>query len=162
MTANETHSGTNRDDSALLPEDDAELLIVEDDANDMKLALYSLQQNDIAQHIQLLRSGEELLDYVFCRGRHAGRDIEHQPRLVLLDLTLPGMNGKEILRRLKGDPRTARVPVVVLTNSESKLDMVECYGLGANGFVVKPLDFDAFVAAFRQLGAYWLTVNRTP
>ncbi|HEY8201309.1 MAG TPA: response regulator [Actinomycetota bacterium] len=138
----------------------AEILLVEDNPNDVELTLRAFEKNQLTGRIDIARDGAEALDYVFCRGPHAGRRFVH-PRVILLDLKLPLVDGLEVLAQLKSDPRTRTIPVVVLTSSREERDLSESYQLGVNSYIVKPLDFAQFVDALRQLGLYWLLLNET-
>jgi CheY-like chemotaxis protein len=126
------------------------------------LTLHALRQEKLANTIEVARDGEEALDFLFCRGRHAHRHFDRPPRLVLLDLKLPKLDGLEVLREVKKDPRTQPIPVVILTASREEEDMVNGYHLGANGYIQKPVDFDNFRHIVKQLGLYWLVVNEPP
>jgi two-component system response regulator len=137
------------------------ILLVEDNADDEKLTLRALKKNDLASKLTVARDGVEALDYLFGTGTHAGRDTSVQPTVVLLDLKLPRMDGLEVLRRLRADDRTQRLPVVVLTSSKEEQDLIASYGLGANSYIRKPVDFDQFMNAVEQLGIYWLVLNET-
>lgn len=139
-----------------------EILLVEDNADDVELALYALKKNNIANHIQIARDGEEALDFLFCRGPFSNRRIDSPPKVVLLDLKLPKVDGLEVLRQVKNDPRTRSVPVVVMTSSKEQRDMVEGYQLGVNSYIQKPVDFDQFRNIIRELGFYWLVINQFP
>jgi two-component system, response regulator len=139
-----------------------EILIVEDNPLDLEMTLRGLRKANIANRIEVARDGAEALEFLFCEGAHANRRIEDAPRLVLLDLKLPKVDGLEVLARLKGDPRTRAIPVVMLTSSKEQRDLVESYQLGVNSYIVKPVDFENFVAAARELGTYWLLLNQTP
>jgi CheY-like chemotaxis protein len=139
-----------------------EILLVEDNPKDLKLTLHALQNEKFSNHIEVARDGEEALDYINCRGRFAGRNADIHPRLVLLDLKLPKVDGLEVLRAIKSDPRTKAVPVVILTSSKEERDMVEGYHLGANAYIQKPVDFDRFREIVKQLGLFWLVVNEPP
>jgi two-component system response regulator len=139
-----------------------EILIVEDNPLDLEMTLRGLRKANIVNRIEIARDGAEALEILFCEGAHAGRRIEDAPRLVLLDLKLPKVDGLEVLARLKGDPRTRAIPVVMLTSSKEQRDLVESYQLGVNSYIVKPVDFENFVAAARELGTYWLLLNQTP
>ncbi len=145
-----------------MTEKDPQILLVEDDPKDVKLTLHALKVENLANTIHVARDGEEALDFLFCRGEFAGRSFDHPPRLVLLDLKLPKVNGLEILHEVKGDPRTQAIPVVVLTSSREESDLMKSYKLGANAYIQKPLDFDAFRQAVKQLGLFWLVVNEPP
>jgi two-component system response regulator len=139
-----------------------EILLVEDNPNDLELALYALKRNNIANFIHVARDGAEALDFIFAQGEYAGRRIEDGPKLILLDLKLPKIDGLEVLKRVKSDPRTRIIPVVVLTSSTEERDIVESYQLGVNSYITKPVDFEQFTEVVRQLGFYWLLVNRRP
>ena len=139
-----------------------EILIVEDNPLDLEMTLRGLRKASIANRIEVARDGAEALEILFCEGAHAGRRIEDAPRLVLLDLKLPKVDGLEVLARLKADPRTRAIPIVMLTSSKEQRDLVESYQLGVNSYIVKPVDFENFVAAARELGSYWLLLNQTP
>lgn len=138
-----------------------EILLVEDDPNDVELALIALRKNQLHERIQVARDGEEALDFLFHRGAHLGSRSQPPPRLVLLDLKLPKVTGLEVLKELKGDPRTRPIPVAVMTSSRQQQDMIECYQLGANSYIQKPIDFERFQRAINDLGYYWLTVNQS-
>lgn len=139
-----------------------ELLLVEDSAADIELTLHVLRRNKVTNRIHVVRDGEEALDFIFARGSYAERSSAAAPRLILLDLKLPKVDGIEVLRILKSDPRTKIIPVVVLTSSKEQVDVLESYRLGVNSYVQKPVDFDQFCDTVRQLGVYWLLVNEPP
>lgn len=139
-----------------------ELLLVEDNPNDLELALRALRKAHVSNHIQVARDGAEALDYIFCTGSHTGRLISDHPKVILLDLKLPKIDGIEVLRRIKGDPRTKTIPVVVLTSSKEQRDVVETYQLGVNSYIVKPVEFETFTEAVRHLGLYWMLHNQPP
>jgi two-component system response regulator len=139
-----------------------EILLVEDNPNDVELTLHVLRQNNIANRIHVVRDGAEALDYLFGTGAYADRNINDRPKVILLDLKLPKVDGLEVLRRVKGDPRTQLIPVVVLTSSREERDIVESYKLGVNSYITKPVDFEQFTDAVRQLGLYWLLLNQPP
>ena len=139
--------------------DEVEILIVEDSAADLELTLHALQKQNLANKVFVVRDGAEALDFLFCRGKFANRSFIASPRLVLLDLNLPKINGKEVLEAVRGDPRTRTIPVVIFTSSKEERDLVDSYGLGANSYVQKPLDFSEFRDVVRQFGLYWLLVN---
>jgi CheY-like chemotaxis protein len=139
-----------------------EILLVEDNLADVELTLHALRQEKVANHIEVARDGEEALDFLFCRESFAGRSFENPPHLVLLDLKLPKVDGMEVLREVKNDPRTKAIPVVILTASREEADLVNGYHLGANGYIQKPVDFNNFRNIVKQLGLYWLLVNEPP
>ena|SRR5258708_420235 len=143
-------------------ENGVEILLVEDNPNDVELTLDALRENKLANKIEIARDGAEALDFLFAQGNHSRRNANHQPRLVLLDLKLPKVNGLEVLAKMRADPRTKAVPVVVLTTSREERDIVESYNLGVNSYIVKPVDFEQFNEAVRQLGFYWLLLNQLP
>ncbi len=136
------------------------ILLVEDNPDDEVLTLHALENNKIGNKVFVARNGQEALDYVFCTGSHAGRDAEDLPAVVLLDLKLPKIDGLEVLRRIRADDRTRLLPVVLLTSSNEEEDRLKGYSLGANSYVRKPVDFDAFMHAAGQLGMYWLLLNQ--
>lgn len=138
------------------------ILLVEDNADDEALTMRALQKNNITNKIVVARDGVEALDYLFARGAHAGRDTGTQPAVILLDLKLPKLDGFEVLRELRADNRTKLLPVVILTSSKEQQDIANGYNLGANSYVRKPVDFQQFVEAVRQLGLYWLVINEEP
>ncbi len=139
-----------------------EILLVEDNPNDVELALHALKKNNIANRIEVVRDGAEALDFIFCTGAYASRSIDHAPKVILLDLKLPKVDGLEVLRQIKSDPRTRAIPVVVLTSSREERDIVESYNLGVNSYIVKPVDFEQFTEAVHTLGLYWLLLNQPP
>ena len=139
-----------------------EILLVEDNPDDLELTLRSLQKAGLTNRIEVARDGAEALDFIFCEGVHENRRIEDVPKVILLDLKLPKVDGLEVLRRLKTDPRTKAIPVVVLTSSKEQKDVVESYRLGVNSYIVKPVNFEGFVSAVRDLGMYWLLLNQPP
>jgi CheY-like chemotaxis protein len=138
------------------------ILLVEDNPGDEALTLRALRKNNIANEVVVARDGAEALDYLFGTGPHAGRDARALPQVVLLDLKLPKVDGLEVLSRVRGDPRTTMLPVVVLTSSKEDRDLAESYTRGANSYVRKPVDFQKFVEAVSQLGLYWLVLNERP
>ncbi|MCG6971463.1 MAG: response regulator [Gammaproteobacteria bacterium] len=138
------------------------ILLVEDNPDDEALTLRALSKNNIANQVIVARDGAEALDYLFGTGTHDGRNVNHQPQLILLDLKLPKIDGLEVLKRLRMDNRTKHVPVVVLTSSMEQRDIVACYDDGANSYIRKPVDFEEFLKAVNQLGMYWLLMNVVP
>jgi two-component system response regulator len=138
------------------------ILLVEDNPDDEALTLRALNKNNIANQVIVARDGAEALDYLFGTGAHEGRNVNHQPQLILLDLKLPKIDGLEVLKRLRSDERTRHVPVVVLTSSMEQRDIVACYDDGANSYIRKPVDFEEFLKAVNQLGMYWLLMNVVP
>ena len=141
---------------------EAEILLVEDNPDDVELTQHALRAGKLCNSIHVARDGEEALDFLFCRGPYANRSFDRPVQLVLLDLKLPKVDGLEVLRTLKNDPRTRRIPVIILTSSREEKDLITGYDLGANSYVQKPVDFDEFRDAVRQLGLYWLVVNIPP
>lgn len=139
-----------------------EILLVEDSPEDLELTCRALKNANLGNHLQIARDGAEALDYLFCEGEHAGRQIEAAPKLILLDLKLPKVDGLEVLQRIKSDERTRRIPVVVLTSSKEQRDIVESYALGVNSYIVKPVNFEGFAHAVQKLGVYWLLLNQPP
>ncbi len=139
-----------------------EILLVEDNANDVELTLHTLRKHNLANHIHVVRDGAEALDFLFCRGAYQNRDAGLAPKVILLDLKLPKVDGLEVLRQIRGDERTRVLPVVILTSSRQERDIVEGYKLGINSYIVKPVDFDQFSESVRQLGCYWLLLNQPP
>lgn len=138
----------------------AEILIVEDTPEDLELALRALKKSRVANHVQVARDGEEALDFLFCRGPFSTRRIEDTPKVILLDLKLPKVDGLEVLEAMKSDPRTQAIPVVALTSSREQRDLAKSYHLGVNSYIVKPVKFEEFVAAMEQVGRYWLRLNQ--
>ena len=139
-----------------------EILLVEDSLEDLELTQRALSNAKLGNHIQIARDGAEALDFIFCEGQHSERRIEDTPKLILLDLKLPKVDGLEVLQRIKSDPRTKHIPVVVLTSSKEQIDVVKSYQLGVNSYIVKPVDFEGFSAAVQELGMYWLLLNQPP
>jgi CheY-like chemotaxis protein len=138
------------------------ILLVEDNPDDEALALRALKRHHIGNEIVVARDGVEALDYLFCTGKYLDRDITNKPSVILLDLKLPRVDGLEVLRRLREDPRTRFLPVVVLTTSSEESDVLDSYSLGCNSYIRKPVDFVQFSEAIRQLGMYWLLMNEPP
>ncbi|MCU0631902.1 MAG: response regulator [Methanolinea sp.] len=140
----------------------AEILLVEDNPNDVELILHVFQWCNLSDRVHVAWNGEEALDYVFGTGPYRGRDIRNQPRVILLDLKLPKVDGIEVLRRLKDDAKTRTIPVVVLTSSREERDIVHSYDLGVNSYIVKPVQFDEFANVIREMGLYWRIINQPP
>ncbi len=138
------------------------ILLVEDNPDDEELTLRALKKNNIVNDVAVVRDGAEALDYLFCAGRYASRNSSDLPQIVLLDLNLPKMGGLEVLRRIRENEKTRLLPVVILTSSKEEQDLIQGYSLGANSYVRKPVDFNQFVDAVRQLGLYWLVLNEAP
>jgi two-component system response regulator len=143
-------------------EDIKVILLVEDNPDDEALTLRALNKNNVKNDVVIARDGAEALDYLFGTGKYAGRDTALLPQVVLLDLKLPKIEGLEVLRRVRADERTKLLPVVILTSSNEDQDRIAGYGLGANSYVRKPVDFSQFLEAARQLGLYWLVLNEAP
>jgi CheY-like chemotaxis protein len=141
---------------------ETEILLVEDNPTDLALALRVFRKHELANRIEVARDGAEALDFLFGEGAHAGRGGLQIPKVILLDLKLPKIGGHEVLRRIKGDPRTRTIPIVVLTSSQEEKDLVESYELGVNSYIVKPVDFDQFSDCLKQIGIYWLLSNAPP
>jgi two-component system response regulator len=141
---------------------DKTILLVEDNPDDEALTLRAFKKNNIHNPVVVARDGAEALDYLFCRGAHARRDPEDMPTVTLLDLKLPKIDGLEVLRRVRADPRTRMLPVVILTSSKEEQDLIGGYSLGANSYIRKPVDFSKFNEAILQLGLYWLVLNQVP
>ncbi len=139
-----------------------EILLVEDSPRDAEMTLRSLRKHNFANAVHWVKDGAEALEFMFRDGAYAGRDPNHGLKLVLLDIKMPKVDGIEVLRRLKGDPRTRATPVVIMTSSNEERDIVESYQLGVNGYVVKPVQFEAFLETVSRIGLYWLLANRVP
>ena len=138
------------------------ILLVEDNADDEALTLRALNKSKVANQIVVVRDGAEALDFLYCTGTYVERDPFDLPQVILLDLKLPKVDGLEVLRRIRSEPRTRMLPVVILTSSKEEQDMVNAYSSGANSYVRKPVDFNQFVDAIGQLGLYWLVLNEAP
>ncbi len=141
---------------------EVEILLVEDNPYDVELTLTALKENKLTNKVHVLNDGTEALEFIFATGAHAQRNIKNAPKVVLLDLKLPKVSGLEVLRRIKSDERTKSIPVVMLTSSQEERDVVESYNLGANSYIIKPLDFNKFIDAVAKLSLYWVLLNRPP
>lgn len=141
---------------------EVEILLVEDNPNDAELAIRALKKNNLANKLLWVKDGAEALDFIFASGEYSGREVVNGPKVILLDLRLPKVDGMEVLRRIKGDERTKTIPVVMLTSSREDRDIVESYKLGVNSFISKPVEFEAFAKTVSELGFYWLLVNLPP
>ena len=139
-----------------------EILLVEDNPNDAELTMRALKKNNLANNIVQVSDGEEALDFIFARGAYSDRQMINGPKVILLDLKLPKVDGLEVLKAIKSDQRTRVIPVVVLTSSQEEKDIVESYRLGVNSYITKPVDFEKFVDAVKTLGLYWLLLNQPP
>ncbi|MBI5100443.1 MAG: response regulator [Nitrospirae bacterium] len=139
-----------------------DILLVEDNPRDAEMISRALRKQNIANPLSVVEDGAEALDFIFCRGAYADRDISNQPKVVLLDLKLPKVNGLEVLKAIKTEAHTRTIPVVIVTSSQEDPDIKTAYALGANSYVVKPVSSDAFIDAMSRLGLYWLLVNRPP
>ncbi|HEV3037126.1 MAG TPA: response regulator [Candidatus Angelobacter sp.] len=139
-----------------------EILLVEDDPRDVRLTMRELQSDRYNARIELARDGAEALDFLFCKGAYSERAADRPPKLVLLDLKLPKIDGLQVLREVKGNPATQAIPVVILTSSKEEKDMIESYRLGVNSYIQKPVDFEQFRETIRTLGIYWVGVNQPP
>ncbi|HSX02563.1 MAG TPA: response regulator [Candidatus Saccharimonadia bacterium] len=139
-----------------------EILLVEDNPSDVELTLRAFKKRNLANKIFTVSDGQEALEYIFATGRYADRNAEVGPKVVLLDLKLPKVNGIEVLRKIKSDDHTKSIPVVMVTSSQENTDLKECYKLGVNSYIQKPVDFDKFVEVLSQAGLYWMAINRLP
>ena len=142
--------------------DEVEILLVEDNPTDVELTLRALKKNNLANKVQVVTDGEQALEFIFATGSCKGRDINHKPRVILLDLKLPKVDGLQVLRKIKSDERTKNIPVVVLTSSKEEKDRIESYRLGVNSYIAKPVDFNQFTKAVSELGLYWVLLNEPP
>jgi two-component system response regulator len=156
MMAPEQHNGSGVTDKLV------EILLVEDNPSDVQLTLHALDRHKLANRIHVVRDGAEALDFLFGTGLYADRTTQRNPRVVLLDLKLPLVDGMEVLRQMKEQPRTRSIPVVMLTSSREERDIVESYQIGVNSYIVKPVDFEQITEAVRQLGMYWAVLNQRP
>ena len=139
-----------------------EILLVEDDMDDAEMTIHALRKNNLANKLIHLVDGEEALDFLFGTGKFIGRDINLRPRLILLDLKMPKVDGMEVLERVKSNEATKKIPVVILTSSKEDPDVSRCYELAANGYIVKPVEFESFIKAVSELGMYWMLLNHPP
>lgn len=139
-----------------------EILLVEDNPADLKMTLHALKSGKVANHIQVARDGAEALEFIFCEGAFSARNINDRPKVILLDLKLPKVDGLEVLARVKGDPRTRNIPVVIMTSSNEQSDVASSYDLGVNSYIVKPVNFESFAKAVQELGMYWMLLNQVP
>ena len=142
--------------------EDIDILLVEDSAADQEMTMRTLQKRHVSNRVHIVGDGAEALDFLFGRGKYEGRTPQHAPKVMLLDIKLPKMNGIEVLRAVKGHPEFRSMPVVMLTSSREEPDILECYGLGVNSYIVKPVDFDQFSDAVAGVGLYWLILNEPP
>ncbi|MHB1105656.1 MAG: response regulator [Lutibacter sp.] len=139
-----------------------EILLIEDNMNDAELTIRALKKNNLANKLVHLKDGAEAIDFIFAKGNYSGRKVENVPKIILLDLKMPKVNGIEVLKKIKADERTKKIPVVILTSSNEDPDIQECYRLGVNSYVVKPVQFEQFVKAVSELGLYWMILNQPP
>ncbi|MDZ7762067.1 MAG: response regulator [Desulfovermiculus sp.] len=139
---------------------EVEILLVEDNPQDAEMAIRALKKNNLANNVLVVTDGEEALDFLYKRGEFADRNINNRPKIILLDLKLPKVDGKEVLKVIKNDPEKKVIPVIVLTSSREEKDIVESYQLGVNSYIVKPVEFDKFLEAIKELGMYWLLMNQ--
>lgn len=145
-----------------MADEQVEILLVEDNAEDAEMTMRALRRNHLANQMRWVKDGAEALDYLFCTGEYAGRDPARPPKVVLLDIKMPKIDGVEVLRRMKGNAATRAIPVVVMTSSNEERDVIETYTLGVNSYVVKPVQFEAFLDTVAKLGFYWMLMNRVP
>lgn len=145
-----------------MADEQVEILLVEDNAEDAEMTMRALRRNHLANQMRWVKDGAEALDYLFCTGEYAGRDPARPPKVVLLDIKMPKIDGVEVLRRMKGNAATRAIPVVVMTSSNEERDVIETYTLGVNSYIVKPVQFEAFLDTVAKLGFYWMLMNRVP
>jgi len=141
---------------------EVDILLVDDSQDDVDLTLHALRAENLANHVFIARDGEEALEFLFCSGPHVQRSFDHPPKLVLLDLKLPKVDGMQVLKQVKGDARTKNIPIVMMTSSREERDLVSSYDLGVNSYIQKPVDFDEFRKIVKLLGLYWLVTNQPP
>lgn len=139
-----------------------DILLVDDNLDDAGLTIRAFRKNNIYNTLSHLTNGEDTLNFIFCSGDYKSRNISHAPKIILLDLKMPKIDGFEVLKKIKSDERTKSIPVIILTSSNENMDIIDCYNLGANSFIVKPADFDGLVKAIASLGNYWLLLNNYP
>ena len=139
-----------------------EILLVEDNPNDLELTQRALRKGNLTNNIHIARDGAEALEFLFCEGPYANRKLEDVPKVILLDLKLPKVDGLEVLKQVKTDERTRTIPVVILTSSKEQRDVVDSYHLGVNSYIVKPVNFEGFANAVQEIGMYWLLLNQAP
>ena len=145
-----------------MADEQVEILLAEDNSEDAEMTMRALRRHNLANQVRWVKDGAEALDYLFCRGQYVGRDPSRPPKLVLLDIKMPKIDGIEVLRQLKADPTTRSIPVVVMTSSNEERDVLESYRLGVNSYIVKPVRFDAFMETVANIGLYWVLTNRVP
>jgi CheY-like chemotaxis protein len=145
-----------------MPADDVEILLVEDSRSDEELTLHAFRKHNLSNRVHVVRDGAEALDFLFCRGKFVGRAASSSPKVVLLDIKLPKVDGLEVLRQIKAHESTKHIPVVILTSSQEERDIVAGYQRGANSYIVKPVGFDQLTEAVRDIGFYWLLLNKPP
>ena len=143
-----------------MPDESAEILLVEDSPDDVEFFAHTFNKAGLAARLRVIPDGAEALEYILCTGRHAGRNPASRPKVIILDLKLPKVDGLEVLRRLKADPRARAIPVVILSSSQEERDLIESYEIGVNSYIVKPMNFDEFGRSVRMLGQYWLQFNQ--
>jgi two-component system response regulator len=146
----------------MTPRQDVDLLLVDDSLSDVELTVHTLRKNNLANPIHIAQDGKEALDFIFCRDQYADREVISRPKVILLDLKLPKLDGLEVLKEIRRDDRTRAIPVVILTSSKEQRDLVESYHLGASAYIQKPVDFDEFRKTVREIGVFWLLVNQPP
>jgi len=139
-----------------------EILLVEDNMDDAEMTIRALRKKNLSNRLTHLTDGEEALDFLFGRGKFAGRNLNLKPKLILLDLKMPKIDGMEVLEKVKSDSETKKIPVVILTSSKEDPDLQKCYELGANSYIVKPVEFESFINAVSELGLYWMLLNQVP
>jgi two-component system response regulator len=139
-----------------------DILVVDDNPNEIELTVHAAKRCEYVHQVEVARDGVDALDFLFCQGNHADRSPSNLPHLVLLDLKLPRLDGWDVLKQIKSDPRTQRIPVVVLTSSSDPNDVARCYRLGANSYIIKPVDFSEFTQVMKLIGTYWITLNYLP